>query len=193
MTSERTRALLALALAGTLGAAYFAPAQESSDLVAPPRTRPAASVEAKREPVRASSAASSQVQVQVLALRARDDDEPEEVSGRLFSAAAPPAPPPLPPAQPAPPPVKPVTATPAPPPPPPPLPQAPPLPFKVLGRYVDEGRTAVFLSYQDRSLVARVGDTLLHQYRVESVAGRTMTLRYLPLEQQQSIDIGEPL
>lgn len=69
-------------------------------------------------------------------------------------------------------------------------PQAPPLPFKVLGLYVEGNQTAVFLQHNDQNLVVRVGDTIVDKYKVESLSGRTLTLSYLPLNQQQTLDVG---
>jgi hypothetical protein len=70
-----------------------------------------------------------------------------------------------------------------------PPPQAPPLPFKALGQYIDAGEVGVFLQYRDQNLVARVGDTLAEQYKVESLVEGVLTLRYLPLNQTQTLDI----
>jgi hypothetical protein len=77
-------------------------------------------------------------------------------------------------------------------PPPPPPPQAPPLPFKVLGQYSESGEVGVFLLHNDKTLVARVGDTLAEQYKVESLTGEVMTLLYVPLQQQQTLVISAP-
>ncbi len=73
----------------------------------------------------------------------------------------------------------------------PPLPPPPPpLPFRALGRYVDGTVEAVFLQYQEKNLVARVGDTLAGQYMVEALEGNTLRLRYLPFDQVQTMDVG---
>ena len=69
-------------------------------------------------------------------------------------------------------------------------PQAPPLPFRVLGRYDDEGQTKVFVQHLEQALVLRVGDTVAEHYKVESLQGGTLTLRYLPLNQTQTLDVG---
>ncbi|MDD2742185.1 MAG: hypothetical protein PHV02_07920 [Rhodocyclaceae bacterium] len=74
--------------------------------------------------------------------------------------------------------------------PPPSPPLAPPLPFRFLGRYKDAGQSVVFLQYNDQSLVVRQGDTLGEQYKVEKLDGTTLSLRYLPLNQIQSLDVG---
>jgi hypothetical protein len=69
--------------------------------------------------------------------------------------------------------------------------EAPPsLPFVVLGRYIDAGQEVIFLQNNNQNLVVRVGDTLLGQYKVESLQGTTLNLRYLPLNLAQSLEIG---
>lgn len=69
-------------------------------------------------------------------------------------------------------------------------PQAPPLPFHVLGRYDVAGQAVIFLQHNDQNLVVRVGDTLAGEYKVESLNGTTLTLRYLPLNQPQNLEIN---
>jgi hypothetical protein len=69
--------------------------------------------------------------------------------------------------------------------------EAPPsLPFVVLGRYIEAGQEVIFLQYNNQNLVVRVGDILLEQYKVESLQGTTLNLRYLPLNLAQSLEIG---
>lgn len=77
--------------------------------------------------------------------------------------------------------------------PPPPAPQAPPLPFRVLGRYVDQRGMFVLLANEQRGFTARLGDVIDSQYEVKAIEGPTMTLIYLPLRQTQVLDIGMPL
>ncbi len=70
-------------------------------------------------------------------------------------------------------------------------PVARPLPFRMLGRYADAERVGVILMGPDgQVLIAHVGDLLASDYRVETIAGNTMVLTYLPLKLQQSLDIG---
>lgn len=71
-----------------------------------------------------------------------------------------------------------------------PPPQAPLLPFNVLGKYVDTNGAVIFLQHNDQNLVVRVGDTIADQYKVESLTGSTLTLRYLPLNQLQTLAVG---
>lgn len=85
----------------------------------------------------------------------------------------------------------------APPPPPPqPAPQAqqpvaPPLPFTVIGTYAEEGGSTVyFLQQGDRVHDARAGDVIDGTYAVNGESGGMLMLTYLPLDQQQSLQVG---
>lgn len=73
---------------------------------------------------------------------------------------------------------------------PPPAPTAPSLPFAYMGRMVEEGKTTVFLTRQDRNYAAKVGDTLDGTYRVDGIDAGSVTLTYLPLNMQQTLAIG---
>lgn len=75
---------------------------------------------------------------------------------------------------------------------PPPEPQAPPLPFKVMGQYSEADQHGVFLLHNDQNLVARVGDTIANNYKVESLRDGVLTLLYLPLQQRQTLLVSAP-
>ena len=81
-----------------------------------------------------------------------------------------------------------------PPPPPkalPPPPLAPPaLPFTYMGRMVDEGKTTVFLTRQDRSYAVKEGEVLEGTYRIDRIDAGSVTLTYLPLNMQQTLAMG---
>jgi hypothetical protein len=187
MKPALTRSLLGLGLGSTLLAAWFAPAPASDGVELAERTRTAAT----RTPAAAASAplpapvpvpvrVATSRNAEVLRIRPRESAGAPGDADTVFGAmrwTPPPAP---------------VAAAPvamAPPPPPPP-PQAPPLPFRVLGRLVDDGEVAVFLQYNDQNLVVRVGDTVAQNYKVESLQGGILTLLYTPLNQKQTLDVG---
>lgn len=114
----------------------------------------------------------------VLRIVARDDASAEETDGRLFGAVE--EPPPV-----AKEPVlisKPIAATRA--------AAAPALPFILLGRYDDAQRSAVYLQYGSENLVVQAGDRIGSEYRVESLQGSSMVLRYLPANVLQTMDVG---
>jgi hypothetical protein len=190
MSGGWRQAALVVALLATLAAAWFAPAADD-EVGNAPRSSRANSAQADDSGLAAAPKAaprdrSTAAVPEVLLLNRRDDDldrQPE----RLFVArawlpkpAASAASGPLPP--------RPLAAASAPP--PPPVQSAPPLPFRVLGRYSDGGDTGVFLQFNSQNLVARVGDTLVDQYKVEALSATTLTLRYLPLNETQTLDLG---
>lgn len=70
-------------------------------------------------------------------------------------------------------------------------PGAPPLPFQFLGRFVDEGKAAYFLQAEGRNVVARVGEKIDDTYLLDSVGGDAMHFIYLPLNQKQSLVVGD--
>jgi hypothetical protein len=173
MSRARLRAGLAVALLLTLGAAWYAPAEETAD----------AMVSAPVAPRRAAPRPAAPAELDVLAIRARGEEEGESDAG-LFAptewtpgatAAATAAP----------------AAAPAPA--PEPAPQLPPLPFRVLGSHEQGGKTTVFLQQNERNHVVRVGDVIDDTYKVESIDGASMKLRYLPLDQVQTLELGRML
>jgi hypothetical protein len=84
-----------------------------------------------------------------------------------------------------PPPPPPAPAPPAPP------PAAPPLPFTFIGKSVGDGAWEVYLARGDRTYVVREkGAVLDGSYRVDAIAPPVLTLTYLPLNQQQQLNIG---
>lgn len=79
-----------------------------------------------------------------------------------------------------------------PPPPPPPKPEAPkapPLPFRYLGKVMQEGEVMAFLGHGARTHLARAGD-ILADYRIEDITPAEMTLVYLPLNEKQRLTFG---
>lgn len=78
-----------------------------------------------------------------------------------------------------------------PPPPPKPAPPAPPpLPFKYLGKVIDDAKVTVFVMQGDRNYAVKTGDVINGTYRVDVIAPPMMTLTFLPLGMQQSLEIG---
>jgi len=84
--------------------------------------------------------------------------------------------------------------TPPPPPPPkpapPPPPSAPPLPFKVIGKSLEDGKWEVYLASGERTHIASEGGVLEGAWRIDRIAPPLMTLTYLPLHQVQQLNIG---
>ncbi|WP_349573222.1 hypothetical protein [Azotobacter salinestris] len=74
---------------------------------------------------------------------------------------------------------------------PPPAPEAPPLPFEFIGRLDDSVHLRAFLLRDDRVHTVQAGDVIDGTYRVEKIAGDELTLVYLPLNQTQSLSVGD--
>jgi hypothetical protein len=162
MTAVQRRYLIGLALAATVLAAVFAPEQAPPEMAAP-----AARVTSRAPQPRAVNAADPHVK-----LRYRTDAAP------LFTATS------WQPVRVATQPVRDtVAAAPA-------APQPPPVPFRVLGKFVENGVAGVFVQLNDRTLVARAGDKLTEEYEVASISDQTMTVRYLPLNVTQDVSAG---
>jgi len=74
-------------------------------------------------------------------------------------------------------------------PPPPPPPAPPPLPFKYLGRWVDDGRLTVFLVQGEQPIPVATGQVLPGNWRVDEITARSVVFTYLPLDMQSTLGI----
>jgi hypothetical protein len=74
-----------------------------------------------------------------------------------------------------------------------PVPLPPPMPYRVAGQVVRGDGAHVVLAKGDAVLAVREGDTLDGGYRVESIAGDHVTLRYLPLGVRHDLDVASTL
>ena len=131
-------------------------------------------VVAVTKPERGSSSRKPEqaAQPEVLALQFLKRQLPEDKPEDAFSAKSWYVPPPPP---------KPV---------PPPPPAPPPMPFSYMGRIVEDGKTTLFLTKQDRSYAVKVGDVIDGAYRVDAIDMGGVTLTYLPLKMQQTLATG---
>jgi hypothetical protein len=184
---NRRHMVMALALAGAAGLAFFGdktPGGEVAEAVErqPGAARPVAAVTTTpANGERAVSSSTGPVAISALLPRAAllgEDGEPgadgapavfqsqnwnpPPPSASALAAANPPAPPP----------------------------QAPPLPFVYIGKAVGDGVWEVFLTRADKTYIVRNQTVIDGQYRIERIAPPTMTMTYLPLKQVQQINIG---
>lgn len=67
-------------------------------------------------------------------------------------------------------------------------PTAPPLPFRYLGKMIDEGKLAVFLARGDESLSVEPGQTV-GEYRIDQITENEIRFTYLPLKTKQSLPL----
>ena len=68
-------------------------------------------------------------------------------------------------------------------------PSVPPLPFRYVGRAVEEGRTAVFLERGNESYSLAQGDRAGRDYQVERITEAAVTFMYLPLGERQTLPL----
>lgn len=78
-----------------------------------------------------------------------------------------------------------------PPPPPPPPPKAPPLPFSFLGKQMVGNVIEVFIANGNEVYVVREQALVEEKYRVDKIKPPLLTFTYLPLNQVQTLAIGE--
>jgi hypothetical protein len=199
MNARVKRTILGLALFSTIILAWFAPAVSDdgvglSDRVKTTLVPPRDTSNVTKNPTnKSSTSAATSIPVAVLSIRSRSQsDEIDPQDSRLFTSTQWTIPviqkistPQIKPTEKIKPIeiIKPIDETPA-------IEAPPSLPFIVLGRYIEAGQEVIFLQHNNQNLVVRVGDTLLEQYKVESLQGTTLNLRYLPLNLAQSLEIG---
>ena len=74
---------------------------------------------------------------------------------------------------------------------PPPAPTPPPLQFTYLGNAIEGNRTWVFLTQNDENYIARIGEKIDEQYRLDTISEESVTLTYLPLNAKQILPITD--
>ena len=67
-------------------------------------------------------------------------------------------------------------------------PEAPPLPFRYLGKLIEDGKLSVFLANGDESVTAVAGQRI-GDYRVDKVTESEVQFTYLPLKTKQSLPL----
>ena len=72
----------------------------------------------------------------------------------------------------------------------PPPPMAPPLPYTYMGKMAEQGQLSVFLTRNGKPYIARTGEVLDGQYRVDAIKPPLLEFTYLPLAQKQTLNIG---
>ena len=68
-------------------------------------------------------------------------------------------------------------------------PKAPPLPFRYMGKVMENGNVMAFIAQDANTYLARQGDTVL-DYRIEEITPAQMTLVFLPLNEKQTLSFG---
>jgi hypothetical protein len=66
--------------------------------------------------------------------------------------------------------------------------EAPPLPFRYLGKMVEDGKLSVFLANGDESVTVHAGSRI-GDYRVDKITEAEVRFTYLPLKAKQSLPL----
>lgn len=66
--------------------------------------------------------------------------------------------------------------------------EAPPLPFRYLGKMVEDGKLSVFLASGNDSITVHAG-TRIGDYRVDKITEAEVRFTYLPMKTQQSLPL----
>lgn len=69
-------------------------------------------------------------------------------------------------------------------------PQMPSAPYVYAGKLKDAGEVIVFLTGQYKNYTVKLGDTLDETWQVQAITPPTMTLKYLPLNTETTMNIG---
>jgi hypothetical protein len=64
----------------------------------------------------------------------------------------------------------------------------PPLPFRYLGKIIEDGKLAVFLAQGDESLTVKAGDRI-GEYRVDAITETEVRFTYLPMKTKMSLPL----
>jgi hypothetical protein len=67
-------------------------------------------------------------------------------------------------------------------------PEAPPLPFRYLGKMVEDGKLSVFLANGDESITVHAG-TRIGDYRIDKITEAEIRFTFLPLKTKQSLPL----
>lgn len=73
---------------------------------------------------------------------------------------------------------------------PPPRPVAPPVPYRLIGRLIQDGNVVLYLGKGESVLSATLGETVEGVYKVASITDTEISLIYLPLNQTQTLPVA---
>jgi len=72
-----------------------------------------------------------------------------------------------------------------------PAPTPPPLQFKYIGKAIEGNQTWVFLTQDNENYIAKIGEKIDDQYRLDTINDESVTLTYLPLNAKQILPIND--
>jgi hypothetical protein len=68
-------------------------------------------------------------------------------------------------------------------------PEAPALPFRYMGKVIEDGKLEYLLLRGDEHLVVTAGQKIDAEYRLDKVTASTLTFTYLPMKTKQTLEI----
>ena len=70
-----------------------------------------------------------------------------------------------------------------------PKPEAPPMPFRYMGKVVENGELEILLLRGDEHFVVRPGQKIDAEYRLDKATKSALTITYLPMKARQTLEI----
>ena len=69
-------------------------------------------------------------------------------------------------------------------------PEAPALPFRYMGKVIENGKTEILLLRGDEHFVVAAGQKVDPEYRLDKATKSTLTFTYLPMKTRQTLEIA---
>jgi hypothetical protein len=73
-----------------------------------------------------------------------------------------------------------------------PRPEAPALPFRYMGKVVEDGKTEILLLRGDEHFAVSAGQKFDPEYRLDKVTSTALTFTYLPMKTKQTLELTTP-
>jgi hypothetical protein len=71
-------------------------------------------------------------------------------------------------------------------------PEAPALPFRYMGKVVEDGKTEILLLRGDEHFAVAAGQKIDNEYRLDKVTASALTITYLPMKTKQTLELTTP-
>ena len=68
-------------------------------------------------------------------------------------------------------------------------PEAPELPFRYMGKVIEDGKLEILLLRGDEHFSVAAGDKVGGEYRLDKVTASSLTFTYLPMKKKQTLEI----
>lgn len=68
--------------------------------------------------------------------------------------------------------------------------QAPALPFRYMGKVVEDGKTEILLLRGDEHFAVAAGQKIDNEYRLDKVTASALTITYLPMKTKQTLELA---